>query len=527
MAQYACNGARRRYPIGVQSFEVIRRDGYVYVDKTAHVYELAHTSGKTFFLSRPRRFGKSLLISTLQAYFEGRRDLFEGLAVFNLEQEWAAYPVVRVDLSPVKARDAAELDALIDQVLRSQEERFGPRDPQDVTYGSRLRGIVERAWSCFKKPVVLLIDEYDAPLLNVAGDSQMLAQFREVMREFYAPVKALDDRLRFTFITGITKFSQLSVFSELNNIRNISMEPQFADICGVTEEELHGRLASDVELLAGSLGLAADETYAALKRHYDGYHFSRRSPDVYNPFSLMSAFGIGEIGSYWFGSGTPTFLLALMERAGWDLASVDGCEVPVYAFDAPVEDTGTPLPMLYQSGYLTIKAFDALNESYTLGIPNREVARGLAECLVSRTAPMALIEHNLLLNRMANYLRAGEVVQALEGLRSYLAGVPYHLGSRDERGFQTVFYLVFDLLGAKVQTEFKTATGRVDAVVRTADSLYVMEFKYDKPARVALEQIDAKGYMVPFERDGRRLVKVGVSFSSETRTIEEWLIEEA
>ena len=517
---------QRRYPVGIQAFQKLRQGGYAYIDKTALIYDIAQASGATFFLSRPRRFGKSLLISTMQAYFEGRRDLFEGLAIEELESDWEPTPVVRIDLSVVKTREVDELYLLLDQVLRSQESSFG-RDEGDETPGSRLRGLVQRAAKRAGKPAVLLIDEYDAPLLNVVEDPERLAAFRNVMREFYAPIKSLDEHLRLTFITGVTKFSQLSIFSELNNIRNISMDRRYAAICGITEEELLTEMASDVEALAESLGVSFEEAHLRLKRQYDGYHFTDGSPDIYNPFSLLGAFTEERINSYWFGSGTPTFLLALMERTNWDLAAVDGCEAPASAFDAPVEDLLTPLPMLYQSGYLTIKEYDPLNDSYTLGIPNREVAKGLAECLVSRAAPNALIEHNLFLNKMANHLRAGEIEGALEGMRSYLAGIPYHLGSHDERGFQTTFYLVFDLLGAKVQTELKTATGRVDAVVTTADTVYVMEFKYDRSARAALEQIDDKGYMLPFERDGRRLVKVGVNFSSETRTIEEWIIEEA
>lgn len=518
-------GRSRRYPIGIQTFQKLREEGYQYVDKTEYVYLLAHEDGNSFFLSRPRRFGKSLLLSTMQAYFQGRRELFEGLMLGSLETEWESYPVLRLDLSTVKTRDMGELQLMLDAVLRPYELAFG-RDEADQTPGSRLKSLIERAHTQTGKKVVVLVDEYDAPLLNVIDSPDLLADFRMAMREFYIPLKAADEHLRFVFLTGITKFSQLSIFSELNNLRNISMDPTFAGICGITEEELTTQMGPDIALLAQKLGVSEGEALGRLKEQYDGYHFCVPSPDIYNPFSLLNAFAEGRVRSFWFGSGTPTALIDIIVSNGWEISDLTACEADESEFDAPTEQMATPVAMLYQAGYLTIEDYDEDLGVYTLGIPNREVSRGLSQGLVRHAAPNAFREHNLFLVAFARSLRAGDVEDALGKMRAYLAGIPYHLGSHDERGFETTLYLVFDLLGAKIQTEFKTATGRVDSVMWTRDSIFVMEFKYDRSAVEALAQIDERGYLVPFQADGRALVKAGVNFSSKTCTIEDWVIEQ-
>lgn len=514
-----------RYPVGVQSFDDIRRRDLVYVDKTAYVWDLAHQGGKAFFLSRPRRFGKSLLLSTMQAYFEGRRELFEGLAIEGLEAEWEASPVIRLDMSVVKATSVEGLMRLLDSLLRGLEEQFGLERADDMP-GSRLAALIRHAAAGRLASVVVLVDEYDAPLLNVIDDEDLLARFRQVMRELYVPLKACDEHLRFVFLAGITKFSQLSIFSELNNLSNISMEPRYAGICGITESELRGQLAPDVAALANRLGIGAEETFDRLKAYFDGYHFCGASPDVYNPFSLVSAFARERIGSYWFASGTPSSLLRLVSARGWQIVDLEGRQALETSFDVPIESMDTPLPMLYQSGYLTIKGYDPEATVYTLGIPNTEVSRGLAEGLVRLSGPGAFDEHSTFLIKLARDLREGDLESALGRIRAYLAGIPYHLGSRDERGFQTKFYLILDLLGIQIDTEFRTVTGRVDAVVRSRGNIYVFEFKYDRPATEALAQIDAKGYLVPFSAGEGHLVKAGVSFSGETQTISEWVISE-
>ena len=514
----------RRFPIGVQTFEQVRRDFDGYVDKTSYIHTLLQTGGKTFFLSRPRRFGKSLFLSTMEAYFEGKKELFDGLAIARLEPEWETFSVVRVDLSTVKTRDLDTLKVLLDEALRGPEMKWGASQAQ--TPGSRLKELIWAAHSQSGKQVVVLIDEYDAPLLNVVDEPEKLDAFRDVIREFYAPLKACDEFLRLVFITGISKFSQLSIFSELNNLRNISMLPEYAGICGITEEELTTHYARDIDTFADMMGVGRDEGLAALKENYDGYHFASESPDIYNPFSLLNALSEGRANSYWFGSGTPTSLVNLLQKTGWQIADLEGREADEDEFDAPAERMATPLPMLYQAGYLTIKGYDPITCSYTLGIPNKEVARGLSKSLVQHAAPQAPSEFNGLLRTFNRSVRAGDMDRALHAMQAFLAGIPYHLGSRDERGFETTFWLIFTLLGIQLETEFKTATGRIDAVLKAPDAIWVMEFKYDKDAQTALRQIDEKGYLVPFASDGRKLYKVGVNFSAQTRTVDEWVIEE-
>ena len=518
--------AARRYPVGIQAFERVREGGYLYVDKTRYVYDLAHGSGSTYFLSRPRRFGKSLLLSTMQAYFEGRRELFEGLAISELETEWEDFPVIRVDLSTIKCEDADKLDELLDYALVRIESVWG-RNPAAKTPGSRLDALINTAHSQTGKPVVVLVDEYDAPLLNVVHDPERLQVFRVVMREFYACIKANDDILRFVMLTGITKFSQLSIFSELNNLKNISMDERYAGICGITQSELEGQMARDVDVFAAKLRVSHDDALALLKANYDGYHFCAQSPDVYNPFSLLSAFDAGKIGSYWYASGTPTVLVNMLRENAWEVCDLEGVEACEDEFDVPAESMQTPLPMLYQGGYLTIKSFDPLAQAYTLGVPNTEVARGLSRSLVAAASGPRLGEFNGFLRDFGRSVRAGNVESALVSMRSFMASIPYHLGSHSERGFQTTFWLVFTLLGAQMQTEVKTATGRVDAVLSLPSAIYVFEFKYNKSAQEALAQIDERGYMVPYAADGRKLFKVGVNFSEATQTVEEWVIQEA
>lgn len=518
------------YPVGVQTFEDIRRRELLYVDKTAYIWDLAHQGGKAFFLSRPRRFGKSLLISTMQAYFEGRCDLFQGLAIDRLETAWEARPVIRLDLSTVKTRDVEGLMSHLSFQLKMQEDRFGIARSEELP-GPRLQALIQQVVEDTGKQAVILVDEYDAPLLNVVDEPELLEQFRQIMREFYIPLKACDADLDFVFLTGITKFSQLSIFSELNNLRNISMEPAFAAICGITEEELTGQMAQDIEKLAKKLGLTAEETFAELKALYDGYHFCGESPDIYNPFSLLNAFAAGSLGSYWFGSGTPTALLRLMDAYGWTAADLMNCEADADEFDAPTEVLDNPLPMLYQAGYLTIKSYDAGGMSYVLGVPNREVARGLAGGIVKYAGGGAFREAKSFQRRFYRLVHAGDMDGALCELKAYLAGIPYDLSAHDEKSFQSALYLIFNLTDIRMETEVRIATGRVDAVVRLADAdgrdvVYVMEFKYGKSAAEAIAQIEEKRYDAPYRSDGVRVVKIGLSFSPEERTIGDWIIRE-
>lgn len=524
--------AARGYPVGVQVFEDIRERGLLYADKTRYVYDMAHLGGRYVFISRPRRFGKTLLVSTLEAYFRGRRELFEGLEIEGLEREWRAHPVLRLDLSDFKESSTEGLLAKFDALLGPYEREYGIKEPRE-TPGLRLLDLVLAACERTGERAVVLVDEYDAPLLNVVHNPERLWAFREIMREFYSPLKKLEPQLRFVLLTGVSKFGQLSVFSELNNLQNISMTPRFAGACGVTENELRGPLAPDVTLLAERMGLSTEECFAALKRRYDGYRFCEGSPGVYNPYSLVSAFQDGRIANYWFASGTPSSLVDLLRGRDFNLTKLEGARASSDAFDAPAEGMATPVPFMYQAGYLTIKDYDALNDIYTLGIPNEEVRKGLYEVLLPYYAGDELQDSGVLLADLADAVRAGDMDSFLRHLRSLFASAAHNMAVRDEAAFQNVMFLLLKLLGMRVSAECAFACGRADLVVETPDTVYVMELKYSRPeapatAEDAVAQIRGRGYLVPWEADGRRVVEVGAVFDEEQRTVAEgWIIRES
>ena len=369
------------YPVGIQTFSEIIGKNYLYIDKTGYVYRMTHSASKYMFLSRPRRFGKSLLASTLHSYFEGRKELFKGLVIEKLETEWMSYPVFHFDMSLAKHVDRERLESMLNIQLYRYEEIYGRLDGE-VMLNDRLTGLIQRAYQQTGKQVVVLIDEYDAPLLDVMHEDKNLPILRNVMRNFYSPLKACDPYLRYVFLTGITKFSQLSIFSELNNIKNISMDEPYAAICGITEEEIKEQMSYDLDLLAEKMQITRDEVLAKLKEKYDGYHFTWPSPDIYNPFSLFNAFNDGKFNSYWFGSGTPTYLIEMLNKFGVLPSEIGGIEAVAAEFDAPTERMTNITPLLYQSGYITIKGYDSVFDIYTLDIPNKEVRIGLMRNLI-------------------------------------------------------------------------------------------------------------------------------------------------
>ena len=523
----------RRYPIGIQTFSEIIRGGYVYVDKTDLVWQLAHYT-KYIFLSRPRRFGKSLLTSTLESYFRGERELFEGLKIMQLEQEWEQYPVIRLDISTAKSQPTA--DALRDRLMLTLDhytDTYGRKDTE-VTPGGLLEGLIRRAYEKTGKQVAVIIDEYDAPLLEVLH-SDDLAERRGVMQEFYVPLKASERYVKFCFITGITKFSQLSIFSTINNLTNVTLDTAFSAICGITEEELSTVLKEDIERLAGIQGLSFEEMHQKLKERYDGYHFTKNSPEVYNPFSLLKAFQQREVTNYWFDSGTPSFLIRQMQHFKTDIMSLDKLEVDVSAFDQPTENMEDALPLLYQSGYLTIKDYDRSIEAYTLSIPNQEVRVGLVKGLLPiYTGLKATSVQMGFAAKFWQALNAGDIEQGMREMQAYMAGIPYVEGFKQklaeavtaEGFYEYTMYLIFSMLNVYVRTQVKVAGGRADMVVWMPDTIYVFELKVNGTAREALEQIDQKGYAFPYQAEGRRVVKVGVKFNRDTRVPEEWVIAE-
>ena len=517
---------RRLYPIGIQTFSKLREGNYVYVDKTELVYRMTHGASGYIFLSRPRRFGKSLLTSTLHSYFEGREDLFEGLAIECLEKEWTCYPVLHFDMSTAKHMDQERLLSELERKLSGYEEIYG-RDESAVYTNQRLESLIKRAYAQTGQKVVVLIDEYDAPLLDVVHEERDLPVLRDVMRNFYSPLKACDPYLRFVFITGITKFSQLSIFSELNNIENISMDEAYASLCGISEEELRGQMGADIDLLAGKLGISGEEAFLRLKDNYDGYHFTYPSPDIYNPFSLLTAMSKGKIGSYWFGSGTPTYLIKMLNKFGVEPSEIGPLAAKSSAFDAPTETMTTIIPLLYQSGYITIKGYDEELDLYTLDIPNKEVRLGLMESLLPDYVASKTSEATTMVAYLSRDIRNGDMDAALLRLQTFLSTIPQCDNTKYEGHYQQIFYIIFSLLDYYVDVEVRTPRGRVDMVLRTQTTLYILELKLDKSATIGMEQINLKNYPERFALCGLPVVKVAVNLDSESCTLGDWIIEKA
>ena len=513
------------YPVGIQTFSEIRDRNYLYVDKTKYIADFRKKQMKYIFLSRPRRFGKSLFVSTLQAYFEGRKELFEGLALADYEKNWTKHPVFHFDLSGAKHFDAKSLTGYLDFILMPYEKIYGKGEGEDEP-NKRLIGLVKRAYEQTGQKVVIVIDEYDAPLLDVVHEKENLKPLRLIMQNFYSPIKMLDPYLEFVFITGITKFSQLSIFSELNNLDNISMYDQYSAICGISMTELTTLMKPDVEGLAEALGMTYEECLGELRKFYDGYHFSEHSEDVFNPFSLVKALNSQKIAPYWFGSGTPTYLIKTLQKYHVNVMDIEKKSCDVDDFDVSPEQMVSPLPLLYQSGYLTIKKFNPIMRRYTLEYPNKEVKIGMIKCLAPNYLSPVSYDNSSLTGDFLESLYEYDIEGAMERLKAYLASISNRLSNKNERDFQTVFYLIFNLMGAYMRVEENSAVGRADAVVYMPDAVFVFELKYDGSAEAALSQIDEKGYLIPYSADGKRLFKIGVNYDSKQRTIGEWIIRE-
>ena len=515
----------RKYPVGIQTFSEIREENYVYVDKTKYIVDFVRNGSKYLFLSRPRRFGKSLFVSTLQAYFEGRKNLFDGLALGDYEKEWVKYPVFHFDMSTAKHMNPADLINELEGKLSQLEQIYGTED-WAIKANQRLECLVKRAYKQTGQKVVILIDEYDAPLLDVVHEKENLVELRLIMKNFYSPIKYLDPWLRFVFITGITKFSQLSIFSEINNLDNISMFDQYSAICGISKTELTTQMKPDIEALGEALGMTYEECLAELTSFYDGYHFSEKSEDIFNPFSLVKALNGQKIAPYWFGSGTPTYLIKTLQKYHVNVMDIEKKSCDVDDFDVSPEMMTSALPLLYQSGYLTIKKYNPILHRYTLEYPNREVKIGMLKSLAPNYLSPISLDNNSLVGDFLEKLYDSDIEGAMVRLKSYLASISNRLSNKNERDFQTVFYLIFNLMGAHMRVEEDSAIGRADAVVYMPDAVFVFELKYDGSAEEALKQIDDKGYLIPYSADGKRLYKVGVNYDSTQRTISDWIIKE-
>ncbi len=513
------------YPVGIQTFEKIREGKYLYVDKTKYIVDFRKKQMSYVFLSRPRRFGKSLFASTLQAYFEGRKELFEGLAIADYEKEWVKHPVLHFDMSGAKHMAPEQLERYLADMLDDQEAPYGYKS-EKLDVNIRLKDLVIRAYEQTGEKTVVIIDEYDAPLLDVVHEKENLKTLRQIMQNFYSPLKKLDPYLEFTFITGITKFSQLSIFSELNNLENISMFDQYSAICGISKTELTTVMKPDVEGLGKALGLSYEECLEELRQYYDGYHFSKNSEDVFNPFSLIRALNGQAIDSYWFGSGTPSYLIKSLQKYHVNVMDIEKKGANVDDFDVSPEMMTSALPLLYQSGYLTIKKYKPLTKSYQLGYPNREVKIGMLRSLAPNYLSPVSLDNNGLVAEFVELLYEGDIEGAMVRLKAYLASISNRLSNKNERDFQTVFYLIFNLMGAFIKAEEESAIGRADAVLQLPTATYVFELKYDGSAEDALKQIDDKGYLIPYSADGKRLFKIGVNYDSQQRTIGEWIVRE-
>ncbi|MCQ2336944.1 MAG: ATP-binding protein [Paludibacteraceae bacterium] len=514
----------KNYPLGIYTFSEIIERNLFYIDKTGYVHDIANKY-KYVFLSRPRRFGKSLLVDTLQCYFEGRKELFAGLKADELEKDWVKYPVLRFDMSSIKSMDPREVKDSIDAMLCEYEKVYGGEEKQR-TLGKRFEGVIKRAYTQTGQKVVLLIDEYDSALLKVMHNKPVFEELRDMLRNFYGPIKICDAMLRFGFITGITKFSQLSIFSEINNLTNISMLPDYDGLCGITKDELLTQCKPDIQALADELEVSFDDAVAKLTENYDGYHFSKGKKEVmtevFNPFSLINAFSAKSIGQYWFSSGTPTFLFEQLKMFKTGLTSIDGQRVKEESFNVSPEVARSPLPVLYQAGYLTIKKYEDDFQKYTLGFPNREVKFGFLNSFIPVLTNESEVRCNDLLEDMTIALRADDIDTALTALKAYIAGIPYYYENKTEPAFQTIMYLVLSLMGQYIKVEVNNAVGRTDAVLETTNTVYIIEYKVDKSVEEALKQIDDKHYADPYLADPRRKLKVGINFTTESRTIESW-----
>ena len=515
----------RKMPIGIQSFEKLRRENYVYIDKTEIMYRLVNTSNP-YFLSRPRRFGKSLMLSTMEAYFLGKRDLFKGLAIERLETEWNTHAVLHLDLNAEKYDSPERLHDMLERQLRGWEKTY-ETGGEGITHSGRFMEVIKKAYEKTGRGVVILIDEYDKPLLNSFHDEALQKAFRETLTAFYTVLKSADQWLRFVFITGVTKFAQMGIFSNLNQLKDISLDPRYAALCGLTGDEIRADFVPELKLLAKENNLDDEACMERLTRMYDGYHFNYRNMvGIYNPFSILNVLDSTMFENYWFASGTPTFLAEMLKKTDFDLRELDGIEVSAASLSDDRANINNPVPMIYQSGYLTIKKYDERFQIYTLGFPNDDVKYGFLNFVTPFYTPVAESETSFYIGKFIHELESGDVDAFLTRLRAFFAGISYELNNRTERHYQTIFYLVFKLMGQFAETEVRSAKGRADAVVKTADYIYVFEFKLDGSADQALAQIDDRGYLIPYTVDGRKLVKIGVNFDPAQRNIGDWKRED-
>ena len=511
-----------KYPIGIQNFEDLRRNGFVYVDKTALLFKLVD-DGKYYFLSRPRRFGKSLLISTLEAYFQGKKELFEGLAICELEKQWESYPILHLDLNSREYTDKFSLEAELNRHLEQWEKLYGDEFRTRATE-ERFLQVIDKAYEKTGKQVVILVDEYDKPLLQTIGNKELQDAYRSKLKAFYSVLKTQDGKIRFAFLTGVTKFGKVSVFSDLNHLTDISMLPQYFDICGISEKELHEYFDASVEQLAEAGGMDKEACYNQLRIDFDGYHFYQNTQGIYNPFSLLNTLKYKVFKDYWFETGTPTFLVQQLQKTGYQLDYMTEEELPESTLNSIEMMDDNPLTLLYQSGYLTIADYDKEFKTYRLRFPNREVREGFVKYLVPFYTPSHSDKATFFIGNFVKDAQSGKADAFMRRLEAFFAGGDYALMGNKEVYFHNAVYVFFTLLGFYVEVERHTTEGRMDILMQTKDYIYILELKMDQSADVALQQIEDKAYAAPFASDPRKLFKIGLNFSSEKRCIDDWKI---
>ena len=511
-----------KYPIGIQNFEGLRRDGYAYVDKTPHIYKLV-SEGKYYFLSRPRRFGKSLFLSTLRAYFEGKRELFEGLYLGEKETEWKQYPILYLDLNSRDYVDAASLRAELSRHLESWEAQYGD-EFRERALEERFLQVVRKAAQQTGRRVVILVDEYDKPLLQSIDSPSVQAEYRRTLKAFYSVLKTCDEFIQFAFLTGVTKFGKVSVFSDLNHLTDLSLLPQFTDICGISETELHRYFDEGVGELAEAYGITKEACYERLRYNYDGYHFYPHCEGVYNPFSVLNTLGYNTFKDYWFETGTPTILVRQLQKTSYPLEELTREDLTADTLNSVDVMNENPLPLIFQSGYLTLKDYDERFGVYTLCFPNREVEEGFVKFLVPYFTPRTLNKSSFSVLQFTRDVERGQAEQFVRRLQSMFADGDYQVVGNREVYFQNTLYVFFKLLGFYVDVERHTTDGRMDILIQTPDYVYILELKVNRNASVALQQIEDKGYALPFQSDPRRLFKIGINFNSETRKIDDWQV---
>lgn len=511
-----------RYPVGIQNFEKLRKDKFLYVDKTKLIYRLVD-EGQYYFLSRPRRFGKSLLISTLEAYFSGKKELFEGLAIYDLEQDWFEYPILHIDLNTANFRESGSLYAILNDYLCNWEKKYG-KSESETTLALRFKGVVERAAQKKGRNVVILVDEYDKPILQTFHDKELQENYRNELKAFYSVLKTQDKYIRFAFLTGVTKFGKVSVFSDLNNLMDISMDSRFISICGITEKELKANFKEGIAELSDATGKTEEDTLEELRINYDGYHFKSGSIGIYNPYSVLNTMSKLEYDAYWFETGTPTFLVELLKLHHYELENLTKEQISADVINSVDSMSTNPIPVIYQSGYLTIKGYDERFKKYRLGFPNKEVEEGFLNFLL----PLYTSAGNnspFMVDEFVQDVESGNPERFMQRMKAFFADTSYQAVGNAELYFQNAMYLVFKIMGFYTQVERPTSDGRIDAIIQTPDYIYIIECKLDRTADEALRQINDSNYAAPFAMDKRLIYKIGVNFSSQTRGVEQWVIE--